>query len=223
MELLNSVPFRFLLLLFIMLSSYSYLLFFCFHSIDCFPYFYCCYYFPINPSFCYYFLKFLVNYLPYFFFLCILGLYSLNILSLFSSFWPWLFSIRCGFCSFICFKFPFYLSFDSTTFYIFAALISFSVSKMCSFRIFTLCNSMWFSSLFLAVFSSILSFFLFCWIFRMSFLVSFLFFFFNFYLLYSKSLLEALLKFSLEVTSSLIFCLFVFLELLFDTSYILFL
>ena len=47
--------------------------FFVFHSLDCFPYFCCCYYFLICFSLFYYFLKFVVNFSFYFFFLHILS------------------------------------------------------------------------------------------------------------------------------------------------------
>ena len=74
---------------------YCYLVF---HSLDCFPYFGCCYYFLVCFFFCNYFLNFIVNFLFYFFFLHILSwsyfqkcfvlsrAYSFDILSLFSSF-----------------------------------------------------------------------------------------------------------------------------------------
>ena len=186
-----TLPFRFLLLLYILFSSYPYSCFFGFYSHDCLPYFCCCYYFPIH----FFLLLLFFEISCQLFALFLLSLYSqlilfskvlYNILHillifclLFPSLLPWLLSIWCRFCSlYLSFLFTSYILSPlsalffiySAAFDIFAALFSFTLPVMCFFRIFTLCNSMYLSSLFLVVFSSILSFFLFCWIFRMFFL-----------------------------------------------------
>lgn len=173
------MPFRLLLLLSTLLSSYSCLLLFLFfiHLID----FLFSLVITSRPAFHSAIISwnFLLTFFLFcFFFLHILSwsyfqkiLYIWHILLIFHlcffSIWCWL-----------CFLFSCHILPPLSTLFfthsavieIFVVLLSFGLPMMCSFRIFTRSNSMYFSSLFLVVFSFILSFFSFVGFFKYLFL-----------------------------------------------------